>query len=298
MGLLAVPRALGPQHGARPRRTAPPRRRPAAASRRHVDRRQVVGLDGAVELVPRHRQDLLVGEAEPRPGSRTGLGRGDVDGELDVGQDLAAVALAHEQRPALPRGLDREPVRRRRCGRPRRSGRSPSRAHARSSERQRREDLDLDAVVGDEQLDGALGDDGRAGHRVQHLAVLGRRRDQALDDRRVHVLDRGRPTRRRRRRTSRRAPPTRRGDAWCGRSGRRSTSSSAIVPTVSRSAPPGPRPTTVTRGAIRSGGGLARSSAGVAEPRAAGGSTGAIDAGRGREAAAVLGVHRDVGALP
>ena len=39
--------------------------------------------------------------------------------------------------------------------------------------RERREHLDLDAVVGDQQLDGPLGDHRRPGHRVEDLAVLG-----------------------------------------------------------------------------------------------------------------------------
>ena len=72
----------------------------------------------------------LVGQAQALQ-HHDGLVGLDVDGQLDVRQHVAPVALGDEQRPPLARGLDREPpaVDQADAGA---SGSTPSAAHARS----------------------------------------------------------------------------------------------------------------------------------------------------------------------
>ena len=72
---------------------------------RDPQRGQVVGLDRAVEVLPGHLDQALVGQAEVRQ-QRDGARRRSLDRELDVRQHEAGVALGHEQRTPLARRLD------------------------------------------------------------------------------------------------------------------------------------------------------------------------------------------------
>ena len=220
MGLLAVPRALGPQAaddlGER-RHLAGDRR----GEGRDVDGREVVGLDRPVELVPGHLDDALVGQAEALEHDDGGLGArvggvtrvDDVaDGQLDrrtarrgrrTGRRAAGPA------PPPPRSAKRWPSTRRTPS----LDRVDAEAHPRQvEERQRRHQLDRHPSSATQQLDRVLGHDRRAGHGVQHLAVLGGRRHQRLDDAGVDVVDARRPRRRGRRSSSPR--PRRGADGW------------------------------------------------------------------------------------
>ena len=112
-----------------------------------VDARQVVGLDGAVELGPRGVRDQLVGGAEPlQDHHRLVAGRG-LDCQLDVAEHPVGVGVGDEQRTVITGGRRGELV-------------SVDQAHtgldrvdAESSEgdveeRHRRQDDALDAIVG------------------------------------------------------------------------------------------------------------------------------------------------------
>ena len=89
-------------HSARSVRTSSWKRATSPATgvgeRRDPQRREVVGLDGAVEVVPRDRAHRLVGQPEALEHDDLGAV---VEGELDVGQHVGLVALADQQRPAL-----------------------------------------------------------------------------------------------------------------------------------------------------------------------------------------------------
>ena len=150
----------------------------AARSGRYT-RGEVVGLD-PVELGPRDALDPLVGQAEALEHHDLGVvGHARVDagveGELHVGEHVGAVALGDEQRTTLPRRLDGEAVA---VDDPHADGDGvDAEAHpGQVEERQRRQHLDLDPVVGEEQLDGVLGHQGRAGHGVEHARRARRRR--------------------------------------------------------------------------------------------------------------------------
>ena len=99
MGLLAIPRALVPQ---------PPDDAVEAdqlvsdglGQLRDVQAGEVVRLDGAVEVGPRHRGHLLVGQPQPLQHDDRFRARG-VDGQLDVGQHPGCVGVGHEERAPL-----------------------------------------------------------------------------------------------------------------------------------------------------------------------------------------------------
>ena len=67
----------------------------------------MVGLDLAVEVVPRDRAHRLVGQAEALQHHHV---RAVVDAELDVREHVGLVALTHQQRTALAGRLHLEPA--------------------------------------------------------------------------------------------------------------------------------------------------------------------------------------------
>ena len=185
MGLLLVPGALAPQ------------RRHELGEPLHLERhgrdvggdphrREVVRLDVTIEVVPGHVDDALVGQTEAldhgeaqvvgqgaraahvvvarrAPGQAATQGAAGVqrlaDGELDRGQHVDRVALGHEQRAALPRRLDLEPVA---VDHPRPDGDGVDAQPGprEIEERQGREDDGAHPVVGEQELDGAFGHHG------------------------------------------------------------------------------------------------------------------------------------------
>ena len=102
-----------------------------AAQLGHPQRREVVGLDGAVEVGPRHRAHRLVGQPEAlQHGHRRAPVA--VDRQLDRRTARARrVALGDQQRAPLARGLDGEAAAVDDARR-RRDGSTPSRTQARS----------------------------------------------------------------------------------------------------------------------------------------------------------------------
>ena len=189
VGLLAVPGALGPQ-GAHQLDEACDLAGDRRRQLRDPQRGEVVGLDDAVEVVPRHLGHGLVGQARGA-GARRPVGRPSSTRQLDVGQHVPVVALGDEQRAPLAGRLRPRSGGRRPGGRPRATGSTPRRAHARSrNERAGSTSTSTRGVGPTQQLDGALGDQRRAGHRVEHLAVLGGRGDEVVDDRAVDLVER------------------------------------------------------------------------------------------------------------
>ena len=147
--------------------------------RRDPDRRQVVRHDGPVEVVPVDGLDPLVGQAEMvEDGGRrrrlVGREAVDVDGELDRGEHVGRPALGDEQRAALAGRLSLElgPVDQPDAGRDRVDA-EPRPGEVEEGEG--RDDRDVHPRVGPQQLDGALGDQWRAGHAVDDgFALSGR----------------------------------------------------------------------------------------------------------------------------
>ena len=179
-------------------------------------RREVVGHHVAVEVVPRHRAHRLVREAEALEHDDVGTV---VERQLDVGQHVgpgrtgptssgprSPAACVSNRRPSTSRA-------------PSATGSTARRAHARSRNDSAGSTSTVDPRVGDEQLDGALGHHRRAGHGVEHLAVLDGAGHHRLDDGRVDVLEglgRSRTGGRSRRRRARRPRP---GGGGCAGSG-------------------------------------------------------------------------------
>ena len=100
---------------------------------------------------------------------------------------MARIALCDEHRAAFASRLDHEPV-------------TVDDAHTaldridaeadprEIEERQRRHHRDVDPRIGEEQFHRVLGDEWRAGHRVEHGARCDRSGDEALDDGRIHLV--------------------------------------------------------------------------------------------------------------
>ena len=111
---------------------------------------------------------------------------------LIVGQHGAAVALRDQQRASLPGGIDREPVPVDDAHAARRRVDAEPRPHE-IDERQRGHDGQLDHAGRrrlTEQLDRPLADRRRAGHGVQHFAVLAGGGDESSSDLGIDVIDR------------------------------------------------------------------------------------------------------------
>ena len=136
----------------------------------------MIRLD-AVELAPGHRRDPLVGQAEALQHDGLGVlghardGPG-VEGELHVGEHASRVALGDEQRAPLPRRLHGEAVA---VDDPHAGGQGvEAETHPRQvEERQGRHHHRVDPLVGQQQLDGALGNQRRSGNGVEHAAGPG-----------------------------------------------------------------------------------------------------------------------------
>ena len=189
MGLLGVPRTLGPQH-AHLLVEASERGGERLGELGNVQRRQVVGLERPIEIVPCDGEHPLIRRTQTlHDGYRHS--RRVVDGKLDVGKHVARVALRDEQRSTRTGRVDTE--------------RTPvddthahgqgvdAQAHPRKvEERQRREHLDFDAMVRTEQLDRSLGDPWRTRYGVEDLAMAVRRVDEGLDDTEVDLVEAGR----------------------------------------------------------------------------------------------------------
>src|SRR3546814_4418137 len=102
--LLAIPGALGPQR-ADQLVEASHLAGHGLAQLRDPQRREVVGLERAVEVVPCDLPHRLIGQAQAlEHGDRRPV----LHRELDVGEHVGPIALADEQRAALAGGLDRE----------------------------------------------------------------------------------------------------------------------------------------------------------------------------------------------
>ena len=158
----ALPQRVHQRNEAWPPR-APPRQRPGrAVGCREVDGGEVVGFDRAIELPPVDRDHHLVGQPEVVQDHRLWwLHRRVLECKLDVGEDEPGPALGHEQRASAHCGVaDRAGVHH-----PDTLGHrvDPERRPGHVDERQRRHDREVDPLVGAQQLDGALRDEGRPG---------------------------------------------------------------------------------------------------------------------------------------
>ena len=230
--------------------------RAAAARAGHVERGEVVGLHGPVELPPVDRGDHLVLEPEMvqehRPGQRRGRrrpGRDSLTSESSW-RDQHWATRNGPRSPASHRsergGVDETDPLGQRVDAECRPGQV--------QEGERRDDRDLDPVVGAQQLDGALGHERRSGHGVDDRLRrrVDRGRDQRLDDAGVHlvegrgrlveVVEGGQPRRSRR-------PPG--GGPSAGRPVPAPPPAASAAASPRRSLPAGPRPTTVTWGRRR-----------------------------------------------
>ena len=206
------------------RRRRRPRPRSGAASCGIQSDVRWSALDLAVEVGPATSVIASSGQPEPLQ-HRHRCVVGDVGAELDVGQHPLVVDVRDEQRAPLPRRPGREAVAVDEPHARARAGSTPRRTHARSrKERAGRTSTSTRSLPGrpDEVVDRPLEHPGRAGHRVQHLALARPRRRAAPRRSGGTRRRRWRRSRRARRTRWRRRPPSRRGAASCGGSGRRS----------------------------------------------------------------------------
>jgi hypothetical protein len=194
---LLVPRAPGPQ-GADELHEPGQLGRGRYRQTRHPQRRQMVGLDGAVDVRPGHCGDRLVGQTEMvkehanrlRPGADR-----QIEGELDLREHGTAVALGHEEGAALPGHIDAE------RGGVDDTDTGGNRVDAQPlprqvQKRQGRNHLGGDAVVGPQQLDRPFGYERRTRHQVADVGTGGRllghhlgRRHDVFDDGPVDVVE-------------------------------------------------------------------------------------------------------------
>ena len=154
-----------------------------------VDAGEVVGLDRSVEVGPCGVRDEFVGCAEALQDDHRFVAGGPFDGQFDVAQHPVGVRVGHQQRAGRPGRCGGELV-------------SVDHGHAgldgvdaearirKVEERHRGVHDALDARVGTQEPHGALEDQRRAGHCVQHLTVLLRGGHQAVGDLGVHRRER------------------------------------------------------------------------------------------------------------
>ena len=159
------------------------------AQRRDVQAGQVIGLDRAVHVGPGRLDDrLVVGAKAAQQDDRCQIERagGVVDAQLDVGEHPVGVGVGDEQRPGRPGCRRGELVA---VDEPNRClDRVDAEPRPRDvEERHRRQQGALDAFVGEQRSHRAFEHEWRARDGVQHLAVLERRRDEALGDLGVDV---------------------------------------------------------------------------------------------------------------
>ena len=141
----------------------------------------MVGLEGAVDLGPRHLDDLLVGKPEmmeQHGAARRVLTRGVVGGQLDRAEHGPAVALGHQERASLPRrgGGEVGPVD---DADPDVDGIHAEAVPGQVEERGGGDDVDRHPGIGPQQHDGALGHERRAGHGVGDVPGAARRPGRA-----------------------------------------------------------------------------------------------------------------------
>ena len=244
VGLRLVPRAAGPQ-GAHQLGEAGQLGRHRLGQGRDPQAGQVVGLDAR----SRSAQATVSTRSSGRP-------RRCSDRHLRARRRAASLMsdstarLSHwatrsgpAGRPPRPRSGARRPG-----GRPRRPGRRRGGPRPGRGTTATGTTLDLDPRVGPQQLDRALGDQRRAGHGVEDLAVRARRRRPGLRRCRRTPRRSVRPARRGRRRTWP-ARPARRWDGGVVRTNRVAMAGSmaSAAATLTSRGSPGPRPTTTTR---------------------------------------------------
>ena len=187
MRLLAVPRALVAQaadDAVEADQLGPDRLRHV----RDVEAGEVVRHDAAVEVLPADGQHLLVGQAEALEDDDLVRARA-VDGELDVREDPRRVGVGDQHRPPLAggRGGELVPVDQADAGLDRVDPQPPV---GQVEERQPRHDAHVHPRVGEQVAHAALEHVGRAGHRVDDLAVLLGGVDQRVGDGLVDVGER------------------------------------------------------------------------------------------------------------
>ena len=177
-----------------------PRRRSASATSRAnserdreltgVDehRREVIGLDVAVELRERDRDDVLVGKTEPLQHGDLVLGGSDLEQrELHVREHEPACRTA---RSASAHPCPAASIANARASTTRTppSGSMPRRAHARSA-KDTPGTISTSTFAAAQQLNRLLRDVRTAGHRVHDLAVRVRGVDDIRRDRAVHRVE-------------------------------------------------------------------------------------------------------------
>ena len=208
VGLLAVPGAALPQHPHQLVEAGQLGRR-RLGQLRDVERGQVVGAEAAVQLGPLHLEHGLVGRAEALEDHGPGPA---LHRQLDLRQHPAAVAARHQQRPGPAGRGHREPVAvhqpdpllhrvdpqpgpgqiQKRHGRThvqRHSASGPGLSRPGAGSGRRADTLGHHARGGSQQLHGALQHQRRARHRVEQVAVGGRRLDQSGGDGLVHLVE-------------------------------------------------------------------------------------------------------------
>ena len=213
MGLLLVPRALLAQ---RARQLVEPHQRGAdrRAEPGDVDAREMVGLDGAIELSPRGVHDVLVGRSQPlQDHHRLVTGRC-LDGQLDVAEHPVGMRVGNEHRSVIARCCRGELVA---VDQP---NAGLDRVHTEAGEgdveeRHRRQDRALDSAVGAEMTNAALQHQRRSRHGIEDVAMGCRRGNETFGDlgvdvgegvgRFIDVVERGRLAHQRRRGVARRA---------------------------------------------------------------------------------------------
>ena len=131
----------------------------------------MVGVDRAIEVDPRHLDDLFVGGAEGVQDRDGFVADGFVDGELDVGEHPVGVGVRHEQGTALAGGVGGESVA------VDEADAGVDRIDTQASpghveERHRRQHDEFDVVGLAEVLHGAFEHQRRSGYGVEDLAVL------------------------------------------------------------------------------------------------------------------------------
>ncbi len=136
----------------------------------------MVGTNDSIEVGPGHGHHSFIGEPQALEDRHL---RPLVDSQLDVGQHQGTVALRHQEGARLAGGLDREAVAVDQPD-PGADGVDAQAGPGQVEKGQRRDEVDLDAAVGAQQLDRTLGDQRGTGHGIEHFAVSDGRRHQLL----------------------------------------------------------------------------------------------------------------------
>ena len=187
VGLLDVPRALLAQ-GSGQLVEADVRRADRCAELGDPQRREVVGVDGAVDVGPGGVDDPLVGGAERMEQRDRFVAGGLVDRQLDVGQHPVGVSVSDEQWTGVACGGGGEVVAVDQAD----SGLDRVESEAgpgHVEKRHRRPDVAVDVVTGEQMAHGALEHQRRTGHRIEDLAVRRGGSSQRVGDLGVDVVE-------------------------------------------------------------------------------------------------------------